>query len=121
MANQAIRRCWRFGQTESVNVHVVTADTEGEVVENIKRKEKIAIEMYENVVKHMSVNSDLNQRSERFEMDYELDVARGDDWTLYLGDSVETIENLEDDSIGMTCMYTPTQYTTWAMSKITKK
>jgi len=37
---QAIRRCWRFGQTRPVNVYVVTASTEGAVVENIKRKEE---------------------------------------------------------------------------------
>ena len=36
---QAIRRCWRYGQTETVNVYVVTADIEGMVVENIKRKD----------------------------------------------------------------------------------
>jgi len=37
---QAVRRCWRFGQTEQVNVYVVTADREGAVVANIERKEK---------------------------------------------------------------------------------
>ena len=37
---QAIRRCWRFGQTEAVEVHIVSADTEGAVVANIKRKEE---------------------------------------------------------------------------------
>lgn len=37
---QAVRRCWRFGQTEKVNVYVVTASTEGAVVDNIKRKEE---------------------------------------------------------------------------------
>lgn len=36
---QAVRRCWRFGQTSPVNVHIVTADTEGAVLENIKRKQ----------------------------------------------------------------------------------
>ena len=36
---QAVRRCWRFGQTSEVNVHVVTADTEGAVLENIRRKQ----------------------------------------------------------------------------------
>ena len=36
---QAIRRCWRFGQTQQVNVYVVTADIEGMVIENIKRKD----------------------------------------------------------------------------------
>ena len=37
---QAVRRCWRFGQTEQVNVYVVTADREGAVVANIERKER---------------------------------------------------------------------------------
>lgn len=104
---QAIRRCWRFGQENPVNVHVVTADTEGAVVANIQRKEKITIEMYENVVKHMSVNSELNQKADRFEMNYETDIAQGDDWTLYLGDSVETIDNLDDNSIGLSVFSPP--------------
>ena len=37
---QSIRRCWRFGQDHEVNVHVITADREGAIVDNIKRKEK---------------------------------------------------------------------------------
>ena len=36
---QAIRRCWRFGQTHQVDVYFVTARTEGAVVRNIERKE----------------------------------------------------------------------------------
>ncbi len=36
---QAVRRCWRFGQKNPVDVYVITAETEGAVVENIKRKE----------------------------------------------------------------------------------
>lgn len=36
---QAIRRCWRFGQTRTVNAHIVIAETEGPVLETIRRKE----------------------------------------------------------------------------------
>lgn len=36
---QAVRRCWRFGQDKPVHVHIVTADTEGAVLENIRRKQ----------------------------------------------------------------------------------
>lgn len=36
---QAIRRCYRFGQTRPVNVHMITTNREGAVAENIKRKE----------------------------------------------------------------------------------
>ena len=37
---QAVRRCWRYGQQKPVTVYVVTADIEGAVVANIKRKER---------------------------------------------------------------------------------
>lgn len=50
---QAIRRCWRFGQTRPVTAYVVTADTEGAVVRNIERKEKQAAEMMASLVRHM--------------------------------------------------------------------
>ena len=37
---QAVRRCWRFGQERQVDVYVITAQSEGAVVDNIKRKER---------------------------------------------------------------------------------
>lgn len=51
---QAIRRCYRFGQKNTVNVHVISADTEGGVVENIKRKEKQNAQMGAEMVALMS-------------------------------------------------------------------
>jgi len=42
---QAVRRCWRFGQQREVTVHIVTADTEGAVLENIQRKQRQNDEM----------------------------------------------------------------------------
>lgn len=50
---QAIRRCWRFGQKHTVHVHIISADTEGGVVANIKRKEKQHKEMSEQMVSLM--------------------------------------------------------------------
>lgn len=35
---QAVRRCWRFGQSRAVDVHVIQAATEGAVWETISRK-----------------------------------------------------------------------------------
>lgn len=37
---QTIRRCWRFGQTQPVDAHLVVAETEGPVLVSIRRKEK---------------------------------------------------------------------------------
>ena len=42
---QAIRRCWRFGQTRSVDVHVIRAETEQLIVDNYRRKEADAVRM----------------------------------------------------------------------------
>ncbi len=50
---QAVRRCWRFGQTKPVHVHVISADTEGAVVENIRRKNLQHEELSAKMVDHM--------------------------------------------------------------------
>jgi superfamily II DNA or RNA helicase len=42
---QAVRRCWRFGQTRPVNVHVIRSDREGAVAANYRRKEADAQRM----------------------------------------------------------------------------
>lgn len=42
---QAIRRCWRFGQTKPVDVFIIRAETEGAIVENFRRKEADAERM----------------------------------------------------------------------------
>lgn len=55
---QAVRRCWRFGQKQKVNVYVVTSEAEGAVVRNIKRKEEQVEKMALEMVEHMKeINS----------------------------------------------------------------
>lgn len=46
---QAVRRCWRFGQTKDVHVHVFASSSEGAVVANLRRKERDAILMAESL------------------------------------------------------------------------
>lgn len=50
---QAVRRCYRFGQKRTVNVHIITAETEGAVKANIERKQRQANEMAGEMVAHM--------------------------------------------------------------------
>ncbi len=50
---QLVRRCWRFGQTETVHVHVITGELEGAVVRNIQRKEAQASLMAEQMLGYM--------------------------------------------------------------------
>lgn len=46
---QAVRRCWRFGQTRDVHVHVFASKAEGAIVANLKRKEREAGSMAESL------------------------------------------------------------------------
>ena len=56
---QAVRRFWRFGQTEAVDCHIVTSELEGASVANIKRKEADADRMAASMVLHMADLSSL--------------------------------------------------------------
>lgn len=50
---QAVRRCYRFGQTKQVEVHIVISDREGAVLDNIKRKQEQHEQMSKEMVKIM--------------------------------------------------------------------
>jgi hypothetical protein len=47
---QGVRRCWRFGQTQPVNAHIIIAETEGAVLTSIRRKEA----QYEELQREMN-------------------------------------------------------------------
>lgn len=50
---QAIRRCWRFGQSRPVSVKTCVAETESVVVRNYQRKAKEADEMSQKMIKYL--------------------------------------------------------------------
>jgi superfamily II DNA or RNA helicase len=97
---QAIRRCWRFGQLKQVNCYIVTSTAEGQVVQNIKRKERDAAKMAEEMVNNMH---DLNQKELQQttwrESNYKQNTVEADRWTMHLGDCVEGVSNLPSDSV----------------------
>lgn len=51
---QAIRRCWRFGQQNPVDVHVVVSRLETAIVQNVKRKEREASRWHHELVSAMT-------------------------------------------------------------------
>jgi superfamily II DNA or RNA helicase len=59
---QAIRRCWRFGQSRPVNVYLIASELEGAVVENIAAKERDFERMCDEMAGHMK---ELTQRAVR--------------------------------------------------------
>jgi superfamily II DNA or RNA helicase len=78
---QAVRRCWRFGQTRPVNVHVIRAATEQAIVENYRRKEADAAR--------------LGEETSRYVRDYVMAGVRGGrrEWNEYRPARVMTIPN----------------------------
>jgi hypothetical protein len=51
---QGVRRCWRYGQTRSVLVDIVTSEGEKSVLQNLQRKAKAADTMFSNLVREMN-------------------------------------------------------------------
>ncbi len=51
---QAVRRFWRFGQTQPVQCHIIASELEGATVSNIRRKEADAERMAAAMVMHMA-------------------------------------------------------------------
>lgn len=69
---QAIARQDRFGQQHTVNVYVVVSSADGAVVQNIKRKWAEHDRMYDELIKHVTVYTDLGS-GKRQEMEYSAD------------------------------------------------
>lgn len=104
---QAIRRFYRFGQTHEVNVHVISAETEGAVVANIKRKEQQNQIMGAEMVNHMAsaMKKEIFGAS-MMKDDYIRQIYEGDGFTIHNADCIDLAREIESDSIDFT-IYSP--------------
>lgn len=97
---QALRRFWRFGQTRTVQYHIIAAETEGAVLENIQRKdeeaERMAVEMTRYTQDITRENLEMTRRTDAV---YARDKATGPGWELHLADCVELAAEIPSDSI----------------------
>jgi hypothetical protein len=105
---QAIRRFYRFGQKHPVNVHVFYAETEGAVVENIRRKEAQNNEMAQEMVEHMreltkaQIMGTVQEKTE-----YVRQVHEAEDFTIHLADCVDLASEIETGTIDYTIFSPP--------------
>lgn len=105
---QAVRRCYRFGQKNKVNVHIISSESEGEVKKNIERKAAQADEMSRQMVAHMRKFTTMEIKGISIEKsDYSRDLKSGDGFDLHLGDCVEVTQEMEDESIDYTVFSPP--------------
>ena len=98
---QAIRRCWRYGQQRPVEVHQYMTDADQFVVDSVQQKEDGAMDLYDNIPWQVG--------SEFFRKPYAAadETAEGDGWAIHLGDSVETMSRIEDESVGLSVFSPP--------------
>ena len=97
---QAVRRCWRFGQTKPVDVYVITSESEGAVVKNIEKKEKKFQEMLGGMISATQEICSENLKATKSEQDdYKPETKEGKNWKMYLGDCVTEMRKLESESV----------------------
>lgn len=52
---QAVRRCWRFGQTQPVDVHIIVSHLERQIVENVRAKERTSSDFTQGIIRHSEI------------------------------------------------------------------
>jgi hypothetical protein len=99
---QAVRRSWRFGQKQPVQVHIITSHLENAVLENIRRKEIDHDAMATAMIAHMQteMTKSIKQDDRHIHIEGDMKETReGRGWKLYRGDCVTLCSKLQDDSI----------------------
>ena len=101
---QSIRRSYRFGQKNEVNIYIVTTDTMQNVIQSIRNKQS----QFELMQQKLSTYSFTQMSAETKENSIrEFETRNGKDWKLYLGDCVQLIQNVPDESIGLSVFSPP--------------
>lgn len=97
---QAIRRSYRFGQTQPVNIYIVTTDTMQNVIQAIKQKERLFEKM------KIQMNVSINQNHTEF-MRQEGREIKNENYHIINGDCVQEISRISDNSVGLSVFSPP--------------
>jgi DNA modification methylase len=92
---QQIRRSYRFGQKNEVNIHLIKTDTMENVVKSIEKKEKQFLEMQEEM------NRNINTQTYGLLNEYERREHKTNDVLLIKGDSCIEIKAIPDNSVDL--------------------
>lgn len=105
---QCTRRVWRFMQKQPVDVYVVLSDVEDTIWTNIRRKELQAETMSQGLIGYVKEfeRAEIG-RTMPNECDYETETRAGDGWAMMLGDSVERMAEIEDESVDLSVFSPP--------------
>ncbi len=104
---QCIRRCWRFGQREEVEVAIVLSDAEAEIYENVMVKEREALRMQDRLIEHVAAFERDEIAGLPANFVYETAVVERANWKMMLGDSTERIAEIADASVDLSVFSPP--------------
>lgn len=101
---QGIRRSYRFGQSEQVNIHLITADTMANVKDSFDAKQKAFKEMQAAMTAAMNrnLNGGISLQTSENAAQY-----RGKSCDIRLGDCVQLIREVPDESVGFSIFSPP--------------
>lgn len=100
---QGIRRSYRFGQTEAVNIYLISTDTMQNVKESFDKKQAAFREMQESMTTAMNRNIKNQIALKRISVSDRYESKYCD---IRLGDCVQLIQEVPDESVGF-CIFSP--------------
>jgi superfamily II DNA or RNA helicase len=105
---QSIRREWRYGQNNEVNVHIIITDLEIEIYKNIMRKDAQAKRLKRGLIEHVKKyeEGELKMNETEYKEELETRITEGKNYKAILGDSCEQLKTIESNSIDLT-VYSP--------------
>lgn len=101
---QAIRRSYRFGQKNEVNIYLITTDTMANVKQAIDTKQK----QFEIMQDEMAKAVNLNLAGQIMQVGQFDTTEENNEWySIRRGDCVQLIQNVKDESIGLSVFSPP--------------
>ena len=101
---QAIRRSYRFGQKNEVNIFLITTDTMANVKQSIDNKQKQFEIMQDEMSK--AINANLNNKLMQ-SATYDIEEEKNEWYHIKRGDCVQLINELDNESIGLSVFSPP--------------
>jgi DNA modification methylase len=104
---QAIRRCWRFGQTQQVHDHVIVSPKEHKIFRAVQEKESKHLEMENEMQVNVSEFQELKLNKQEVSLDIKQRAYTNHKWKIVHGDCVEATKKIEPESIGFSIFSPP--------------
>jgi hypothetical protein len=101
---QSIRRSYRFGQKNEVNIYLITTDTMENVKQSIDNKQKQFENMQDEMSKAVNVNLNGGMMTT---VDYDLTEEMNEWYKIKRGDCVKLINEIDSETVGLSIFSPP--------------